>query len=160
MIIHAPSSGTFAFFRIGQTTHISPVIIAKQHYHIIGYTQAHVIKTLYLFIYGPHLRPFISRSASHIPNDFTLIFNYLLKQVHIIFVTVDILVVCPFLSSHRGITISTHTDGYQIFSIFRTLYSFTEKTIKHLLVRRIIPYPVLPTFTRPFLMVACHRFMM
>ena len=160
MIIHAPSSGTFAFFRIGQTTYISPIIIAKQHDYIIRYAQPHIIKALYLFIYGPHLRPLIGGPASHVLYDSTLVLDYFLEQIHIIFVTVDILMVCTFFSAHRCITVATHANGNQVFGIFHSFYSFTEKTIEHFLIGRIIPYSVLFPFACPLLMVTRHRFMM
>ena len=68
--------------------------------------------------------------------------------------------VCTFFSAHRCITVATHADGNQVFGIFHSFYSFTEKTIEHFLIGRIIPYSVLFSFACPLLMVTRHRFMM
>ena len=159
MIIHPPSAGMLPLLCIRQPAHIPPVVITQQHNHIIGHTESHVIIALHFFINSPYLRTFLRCFSRHFLDNATLIPEYLLHQAHVFLITRHIFVIFPLLSTHRSITVTSHTNGNQIFRIGRTLHTFTEKTVNHLLVGSIVPCPIFAALSHPFLMIACHRFM-
>ena len=159
MIIHPPATGTFPFFCIRQSAHIPPIVITQQHNHIIRHTESHIIIALHLFINSPYLRTFLRHFSRHFLNNTTLVPEYLLHQAHVFLITRHIFVIFPLLSTHRSITVTSHTNGNQIFRTGGTLHTFTEKTVNHLLVGSIVPCPIFAALSHPFLMIACHRFM-
>jgi len=65
-----------------------------------------------------------------------------------------------FFATHRGITVTPHTDGDQVFRVLGSFDALTEEPIDDLLVGDIIPGTVLPAFTGPLLMVAGHWLVM
>ena len=64
-----------------------------------------------------------------------------------------------FLTTHSCISVASHTDRNQVFSILGTFYTFSEELVYHLLVCSIIPHAILVTPTSPLLMVTGHRLM-
>ncbi|MPM70215.1 hypothetical protein SDC9_117168 [bioreactor metagenome] len=148
MVIQSPSSGTVTFFFSWQTTHIAPIVITQKHNNIIGHTHTFIVIIEYLFIKSPHLRSFLSRLARYILNNLSLIFNNSFKKLHVSTI------------GHGSITIATHTNSNHIFCILHSFYPLLKELIQHLLVGCIIPRTMLIALSSPFLMIACHWFMM
>src|SRR5690606_23322247 len=56
VIIDTGTAGTLALFDGGQTADIAPVVVAPEKNHIVRYTHAALVKTLYFLVERPHLR--------------------------------------------------------------------------------------------------------
>ena len=50
MVIEAPAALTLLLLGCRQSPHITPVIVAKQHRHVVGHTKSGIVIVLYFFI--------------------------------------------------------------------------------------------------------------
>ena len=145
VIIQSPSALVLAFLGCGHTAHVAPVVVAKQHYDIIGHTHTLVVVVHNLLIQSPNLRCFLGLLASDLLDNLALVGYNLFKQS------------CVSFLAHSLVAITTHTDSHDVVGAFHTFDTLTEELLDHLLVGVVVPCTVFIAVARPFLMVACHR---
>ena len=59
--------------------------------------------------------------------------------------------------AHSLVAVAAHTDGHDIFRVFKAADAVGKETVEIFAVGVIVPCTVLVTVTRIFLMVAPHR---
>ena len=148
MVIQTPATFMLPFLTLWHPSDISPIIVAEQHDDIIRHTHSLVVVVEYLFIQRPHLRSLARRPTRDVGDDAPLVRHNPLQQL------------CIGILAHRFIAVAAHTDGHQVFRTSHALDTLTEETVEHRLIGLVVPGSILPAMSRPFLMVACHRFMM
>ena len=147
VVVETPATFTLLFLSRRQSAHVTPVIVAEQHRHIVGHAQTGIIVILYLFIEGPDLWCLLGRALGHLLDDAALVVDDVLQQFRVRAVT------------HRLVTVATHADGHDVVGAVHTLDTLTEETVKVLLVGRVVPSPPTLTVTGILLVVTCHRLM-
>ena len=75
VVIEPPAALAFLLLSSRQSTHITPVVIAKQYGHIVGHAQTGIVVILYLFIKCPDLWGLLGRTFGHLLDDAALIVN-------------------------------------------------------------------------------------
>ena len=136
------------FLCIRHTSHVSPVVVAKQDEHVVGNAHTLIVIVEHFLIQCPHLRCLAGWFSSYLLDDFPLVFHDALKQFGISILT------------HRLVAVASHADGYDVVGAFHALNAFTEELVEFLLVCLIVPCTPIFSFSSIFLMVASHRFMM
>ena len=136
-----------AFLCLRYAAHIAPVIIAQKNEHIIRHRHTLVVILQYLLIQSPYLRRFLGRTLGHFLDNAPLVLHDILQELGV------------GLSTHRLVTITTHTNGNQVFCSLCPLNTLTEELIECLLVFLVIPRTVLFAMASPFLMVPSHGLM-
>ena len=141
--------GTFRFIPIKfrQYPHIAPVVVAEQQDDVVRDPHSLFIIFLYLLIERPKLRSFIRWLSCGLFNKPSLVVDHPFQQLHI------------GILAHRLITITPHTDGYDVLGVFHPLYTFFPELVKFLLIGVIVPCSM-ALIPGPFLMGFRHWFMM
>lgn len=132
VVIHSPASRVLALLGVGEFADIAPVVVADEHNHIVGHTQAEVIISLHLFIYGPYLLTLLGLMAGHILDNLTLVLEDFAQKVHIVFVARHIVVVIALFATHRGVAVAAHADCNQVLRTGGTFNALTEKSVDDL----------------------------
>ena len=156
MVIHAPSAFALALAGVGQAGHVAPVVVAQQHYGVVGRLQSLRHVSLHLFVDGPDLWPLLGRAAGGFGNDGPLVLENLAQQGYVALVFGLVLAVVAVFAAHGLVAVATHADGYQVFGVFGALNTEAEEVVDDLLVGLIVPRPVLLAVACPFLVVARH----
>ena len=146
MIVEAPAALTLLLLGRRQSAHVTPVIIAKQHRHVIGHTESCIIIVLYFFIQSPYLGRLLGRTLGHLLDDTTLIVDDGLQKLGVSAV------------AHSLIAVATHTDGHNVISTLHSLDTLPEEAVEIFLIRGIVPSAPPFSVTSIFLMVARHGF--
>ena len=107
---------------IRQSAHIAPVVVAKQHYHVVGYLHASVIIIKHLLVQRPHLWRFLGRTTCFLRYDVALVPDDALHQFHV------------GALLHSLVAVAAHTDGHDVLSAFHAPYALPEEVVYHRLV--------------------------
>ena len=149
MVVDAPATRVLAFLLIDRhPANVAPVVVAHQHDHIVGHTEARIVVVLHLLIEGPHLRGLVGRFARHLFDYLPLVLHNALHQLRV------------GRLAHRLVTVAAHTYGHHILGALHALDALAEELVQTLLIGLIVPRPPLPAVAGILLMVACHRLMM
>ena len=146
VVVHAKATGMLAFFGIGQTAYVAPVVVAKQHDDVVGHAHTLIVIVEHFLVERPYLRCLLGGSAGDFLDDAALVVDNVFEQFHV------------GVLAHGFVAIATHTDGHHVFGAFHAFDALAEELVDDFFIGRIVPGTVLLALACPLLMVACHRF--
>ena len=130
MVIQAQSTLALSLFRSTLAADIAPVVVAEEQGYIVGHGEPGIIVALHLGKDGPELRHLTCRLAISLPDDSALCLNHLTQGL-------DILGIIAI--AHRHVSITSHTDGHQVFILGVALHAVHEELIQTIWVSSIVP---------------------
>ena len=145
VVVESPATLALLLLGRGQSSDVTPVVVAEQDGDVVRHSQSCVVVVLYLLIERPYLSCLLGRALGHLLDDAALVVDDALQQLRVRTV------------AHGLVAVATHADGDDVVSALRAIDTFTEEAVEVLLVRLVVPGAPSLAVAGILLMVACHR---